>query len=70
MKACWRRQLREYAAQDASASLLRKTVFPKMLKELVETLNFEQHLPKESVRSISKIFVQKNCLTFEKVSLL
>jgi hypothetical protein len=70
MKACWRRQLREYAAQDASASLLRKTVFPKMLKELVETLNFEQHLPKESVRSISKIFVQKNCLIFEKVSLL
>jgi hypothetical protein len=58
MKACWRKQLREYAGQDPSASLLQKTLFPKMLKELVETVKFQQHLPKECVLSIWKILAK------------
>ncbi len=58
MKACWRKQLREYAAQDPSASLLQKTLFPKMLKELVETVKFQQRVPKECVLSIWKILAK------------
>jgi hypothetical protein len=58
MKACWRKQLQEYAAQDPSASLLQKTLFPKMLKELVETDKFQQHLPEECVLSIWKILAK------------
>jgi hypothetical protein len=49
MKANWRKQLRSYASQDPTSSLLQKTQFPRMLKELVESLNFKEHLPKECV---------------------
>jgi hypothetical protein len=49
MKANWRKQLRSYASQDHTSSLLQKTQFPRMLKELVESLNFKEHLPKECV---------------------
>jgi hypothetical protein len=47
MKADWRKQLRSYASQDPTSSLLQKTQFPRMLKELVVSLNFKEHLPKE-----------------------
>jgi len=45
MKGAWRKQLREYKQRDPTALLLRKTEFPKMLKELVEGLNPQDHLP-------------------------
>jgi hypothetical protein len=41
----WRKQLQDYADKDTSASLLVKTVFPGMLKELLDTLQPGQLLP-------------------------
>jgi hypothetical protein len=49
MKANWRKQLRAYADKDPSSSLLQKTEFPRMLKELLESLNMEQILPKAKI---------------------
>jgi hypothetical protein len=46
MKAHWRKQLRAYADRDPTSNLLQKTEFPRMLKELLESLNCEQLLPK------------------------
>jgi hypothetical protein len=48
MKSSWRQQLRRYQDQDPDAKLLKKTEFPTMLKELVESLNTKQHLPQEN----------------------
>jgi len=45
MKGAWRKQLREYKQKDPTALLLRKTEFPKMLKELVDGLDPQAHLP-------------------------
>jgi hypothetical protein len=45
MKAAWRAQLRKYADRDPTAKLLLKTEFPSMLKELLEALSPEKHLP-------------------------
>jgi hypothetical protein len=45
MKAAWRAQLRKYADKDPTAKLLLKTEFPSMLKELLEALSPEKHLP-------------------------
>lgn len=46
MKRKWREQLQRYADQDPSAKLLTKSSFPGMLKELYESLNTKEHLPK------------------------
>jgi hypothetical protein len=46
MKNGWRKLLREYSARDPTANLLQKTLFPKMLKELVLSLHFDLLLPK------------------------
>jgi hypothetical protein len=45
MKSAWRKQLRSYSDKDPSAKLLQKSEFPKMLKELVQSLNPKEHLP-------------------------
>jgi hypothetical protein len=45
MKSAWRAQLSKYADKDPAAKLLLKTEFPKMLKELLLSLNPKQHLP-------------------------
>jgi DDE superfamily endonuclease len=45
MKGKWREQLRKYQDKDPEAKLLKKTEFPAMLKELIGSLNSEQHLP-------------------------
>jgi hypothetical protein len=49
MKANWCKQLRSYANQDPSSSLLQKTEFPQMPKELLEILNTEELLPKAKI---------------------
>jgi hypothetical protein len=46
MKSAWRKQLLSYAEKDPAAQLLQKTEFPRMLKELVESLKPMEHLPK------------------------
>jgi hypothetical protein len=46
MKQAWRTQLRAYADKDPSAKLLQKSMFPKMLKELLDSLNPAALLPK------------------------
>ena len=46
MKSAWRKQLLFYAEKDPAAQLLQKTEFPRMLKELVESLKPMEHLPK------------------------
>ncbi len=48
----WRKQLQKYGEQDPTAKLLTKMVFPGMLKELVESLNIKEHLPKAMVIKI------------------
>lgn len=55
MKSSWREQLRKYQDQDPNAKLLKKTEFPRMLKELVESLNTKQHLPK-AIWSYNQLF--------------
>jgi hypothetical protein len=52
MKTAWRKQLQKYREKDPTAKLLMKTVFPGMLKELVESLNTKEHLPKAMVIKI------------------
>ncbi len=49
MKANWCKQLRSYVNQDPSSSLLQKTEFLQMLKELLEILNTEELLPKAKI---------------------
>jgi hypothetical protein len=46
MKNAWRKQLKAYADQDPAAKLLKKTEFPRMVKELLQSLNPGEHLPK------------------------
>jgi len=46
MKANWRKQLRAYAEKDPSHSPLNKIHFPRMLKELMQSLNAAELLPK------------------------
>jgi hypothetical protein len=46
MKRKWREQLQKYAERDPAAKLLMKSAFPGMLKELYESLNTKDHLPK------------------------
>jgi hypothetical protein len=46
MKSHWRKQLQKYSNMDPSAKLLQKTHFPKMLKELLDSLSPGQLLPK------------------------
>jgi len=46
MKSAWRKQLLSYAEKDPAAQLLQKTEFPRMLKELVQSLKPMEHLPK------------------------
>ena len=46
MKQGWRKQLRAYADQDPSANLLDKSEFPRMLRELIGSLDPAQLLPK------------------------
>jgi hypothetical protein len=46
MKYAWRAQLKRYADLDPTAKLLKKTEFPRMLKELLSELNPAEHLPK------------------------
>ncbi len=46
MKHAWRNQLKAYSDKDPAADLLQKTEFPKMLKELLDTLNPGRLLPK------------------------
>ncbi len=45
MKAAWPAQLRKYVDRNPTAKLLLKTEFPSMLKELLEVLSTEKHLP-------------------------
>jgi hypothetical protein len=49
MKANWRKQLRAYGEKDPTSNFLNKMVFPKMLKELMQSLNPKEHLPKACV---------------------
>jgi hypothetical protein len=57
MKAKWRKQLRSYADQ----SLLQKTEFLRMLKELLESLNTEELLPKARIMGTKNLdFLTKN----------
>lgn len=46
MKRAWRQQLQNYADKDPSACLLTKTIFPAMLRELLDGLKPGQYLPK------------------------
>ncbi len=46
IKAQWRKQLMVYADRDPTSNLLQKTKFPRMLKELLKSLNCKQLLPK------------------------
>jgi hypothetical protein len=46
MKHAWRAQLKKYADMDPTAKLLKKTEFPRMLKELLLELKPVEHLPK------------------------
>jgi hypothetical protein len=46
LKAAWKKQLKQYADQDPSAKLLSKTEFPRMVKEVLESMKPEQLLPK------------------------
>ncbi len=46
MKHAWRNQLKAYCDKDPAADLLQKTEFPKMLKELLDTLKPGRLLPK------------------------
>jgi hypothetical protein len=46
MKAAWRKQLKKYADLDPTAKLLKKTEFPRMIKELLLALKPKEHLPK------------------------
>jgi hypothetical protein len=46
MKSAWRKQLKAYADLDPAAKLLKKTEFPRMVKELLDSLNPKEHLPK------------------------
>ncbi len=55
MKRSWWEQLRKDQDQDPNAKLLKKTEFPRMLKELVESLNTQQHLPK-AIWSYNQLF--------------
>ena len=45
MKSKWKKQVQKYKNLDPKANLLQKTVFPAMLKELVDGLNLENDLP-------------------------
>ncbi len=45
MKSAWKTQLKAYADRDPAAKLLLKMEFPKMLKELVNSLKPLQHPP-------------------------
>lgn len=47
MKVIWRDTLTKITDEDPTAKVLRKTEFPKLLKDLVGKLNPGQHLPKE-----------------------
>jgi hypothetical protein len=46
MKSTWKTQLKAFADKDPATKLLLKPEFPKMLKELVNSLKPLQHLPK------------------------
>lgn len=50
MKNSWRNMLRGYRKQDPGAKLLQKTAFPRMLRELMETLEPEVLLPAVGVK--------------------
>lgn len=45
MKSAWRKQLRSYRKKDPAAKLLEKSSFPKMLKELLASLEPADLLP-------------------------
>jgi len=45
MKRAWRKQLKSYAEKDPAAKFLDKPLFPGMLKELLECLHPDRHLP-------------------------
>ncbi len=49
LKAAWKKQLKGYADQDPTAKLLSKTEFPRMVKEVLESLKPELLLPKAGV---------------------
>lgn len=46
MKQAWRQMLRRITDADPTAKVLKKTEFPGLLKELLESLKPGQHLPK------------------------
>ena len=46
MKKYWKDQLTKYKDQDPTAKLLAKTIFPRMLKELWDSLDGQRLLPK------------------------
>ena len=45
MKQLWGTKLHNARDQDPKANLLAKSIFPRMVKELVETLNVAAHMP-------------------------
>jgi hypothetical protein len=58
LKYAWPRQLKVYADLDPTAKLLKTTEFPRMVKELIQNLNPQQHLPNVSEKSL---LVPLNC---------
>jgi hypothetical protein len=45
MKRSWSKQLTFYSDRVPTAKLLQKSEFPRMLKELMNSLNFKENLP-------------------------
>jgi hypothetical protein len=66
LNAAWKKQLQLYSDRDPSAKLLAKSEFPRMIKEVLESLKPQELLPKALVSQ--KFFLAKIAiLLYEKV---
>jgi hypothetical protein len=66
LKAAWKKQLQLYSDRDPSAKLLAKSEFPRMIKEVLESLKPQELLSKALVSQ--KFFLAKiDILLYEKV---
>ncbi len=68
MKHAWRAQLKKYADMDPTAKLLKKTEFPRMLKELLLELKPAEHLPKALEKCGLIPIIGKRCWTASPTS--
>jgi hypothetical protein len=57
LKAAWKKQLKDYADRDPSAKLLAKTEFPRMIKEVLESLKPQEIIPKAGILKIVYILM-------------